>query len=123
MTNPTVPNGKAVQPAQIAYNTWLATYAHSKGLLIGLKNTLDLVDSLHTHFDFAVNEQCLQYTECDALAPFQADGKGILGVSYTWPSNPATTCKEWGAAGVSGKYCHGSSGNGLCTSGAWQNCF
>jgi hypothetical protein len=55
---------------QIAYNTWLAQQAHARDLSVGLKNDLDQVKQLVDHFDWALNEQCWQYKECDALEPF-----------------------------------------------------
>lgn len=60
---------------QIKYNTWLAQEAHKRDLSIGLKNDLDQIADLVTHFDWALNEECWQYDECDALLPFI---KGII---------------------------------------------
>ncbi len=67
---------------QLAYNTWLATEAHSRGLSIGLKNDLDQIPDLLPHFDWALNEQCFQYDECDLLLPFTQAGKAVFGVEY-----------------------------------------
>ena len=33
-------------------------------------------------FDFAVNEQCMQYGECSLLLPFVKSGKPVLHVEY-----------------------------------------
>jgi hypothetical protein len=68
---------------QIAYNKWLATAAHSRGLSIGLKNDLDQVADLVSSFDWALNEQCFQYNECSALAPFTQAGKAVFEVEYS----------------------------------------
>jgi hypothetical protein len=62
---------------QIKYNTWLAQEAHARDLSIGLKNDVDQVDDLVTYFDWALNEQCWQYNECDTLQPF-IEGKIFL---------------------------------------------
>jgi hypothetical protein len=67
---------------QLAYNRLLATEAHARGLAIGLKNDLDQVDDLVDDFDFAVNEQCFQYGECDLLTPFIDQGKAVLQAEY-----------------------------------------
>lgn len=67
---------------QLAYNIWLSQQAHARGLGIGLKNDLDQVEELVGHFDFAVNEQCFQYSECDMLTPFIDQAKAVLGVEY-----------------------------------------
>ncbi|MBP6469407.1 MAG: endo alpha-1,4 polygalactosaminidase [Chloroflexi bacterium] len=84
-------SGFAISEAdQIAYNIWLAEAAHARGLSIGLKNALDLVDVLEPHFDWALNEECYQYDECEALRPFTQAGKAVFGVEYA--GNPAEFC-------------------------------
>ncbi|CAF4065082.1 unnamed protein product [Rotaria sp. Silwood2] len=55
---------------QITYNTWLAREAHARDLSIGLKNDVDQVGHLASHFDWALNEECFAYNECDTLQPF-----------------------------------------------------
>ncbi len=67
---------------QRIYNKWLAKNAHSRGLAIGLKNDLDQVAQLVNYFDFAVNEQCFQYDECEKLLPFIEKNKAVFGVEY-----------------------------------------
>lgn len=67
---------------QIAYNRWLAQAAHERGLSIGLKNDLEQIEDLVDDFDWALNEQCFQYEECDLLLPFIEAGKAVFGVEY-----------------------------------------
>ena len=67
---------------QLAYNRFLADEAHARGLAIGLKNDLEQVRALEPYFDFAVNEQCFQYSECSRLTPFIAAGKAVFGAEY-----------------------------------------
>lgn len=67
---------------QLNYNKWLAAEAHRRGLSIALKNDLDQIDDLVDHFDFAVNEQCFEFHECEALLPFVAQEKAVFGVEY-----------------------------------------
>jgi len=67
---------------QITYNKWLAQKAHERGLSIGLKNDLDQVQDLVHDFDWAINEQCAQYNECDMLSPFVDNGKAVFQVEY-----------------------------------------
>ena len=67
---------------QVDYNLWLADAAHVRGLAVGLKNTLDLVDALEPHFDFAILEQCFQYRECGQAAAFRESGKPVLDIEY-----------------------------------------
>lgn len=67
---------------QLAYNIALTETAHDLGLAIGLKNNLDQIKDLVSHYDFAVNEECFQYGECNALKPFIAAGKPVFGIEY-----------------------------------------
>jgi len=76
--------------AQLVYNTWLANQAHKRELSAALKNDLGQVTTLFPYFDYAVNEQCLQYRECRKLAPFVAAGKAVFEVEYQL--DPATFC-------------------------------
>ena len=69
-------------PDQLAYNRWLADAAHDRGLSVGLKNDLGQIAALEPDFDFAVNEQCFQYRECDRLEPFLDAGKNVIIVEY-----------------------------------------
>jgi len=67
---------------QLGYNRFLSAEAHRRGLAIGLKNDLDQVAVLFPAFDFAVNEQCHEYTECDRLTPFLTAGKPVFVAEY-----------------------------------------
>jgi len=67
---------------QIDYNLWLATQAHARGLSVGLKNDLDQIAALVLAFDWALNEECAAYEECELLTPFIEDGKAVFNVEY-----------------------------------------
>ena len=67
---------------QLAYNRYLANQAHALGLSIGLKNDLEQIPELVEYFDFAVNEQCFEYDECDVLMPFTDVGKAVFNAEY-----------------------------------------
>jgi len=84
---------------QLAFNRWLATEAHERGLSIGLKNDLDQVPDLVADFDWAINEQCYQYAECDLLQPFIDAGKAVFGVEYS--GDEAVFCPYFNALGYS----------------------
>jgi hypothetical protein len=75
---------------QLAYNRFVARAAHARGLSIGLKNDLDQVSALEPSFDWALNEQCFQYDECDRLAPFVRARKAVFTVEYEL--SPAAFC-------------------------------
>ena len=67
---------------QITYNKNIADLAHSKNLSVGLKNDLDQIGDLIDYFDFAVNEECNGYDECDTLNAFIDTNKAVFGVEY-----------------------------------------
>lgn len=67
---------------QLTFNTDLAAVAHSYGLSVGLKNDIDQLAQLESTFDFAINEQCFQYKECDAYDGWTAAGKAVVEVEY-----------------------------------------
>ena len=50
---------------QLVFNRRIADLAHSLGLAVGLKNDLEQVAALAPSFDFAVNEECAGYNECE----------------------------------------------------------
>ena len=77
---------------QLRYNRWLAQAAHRRGLSVGLKNDLDQVGALVDDFDWALNEQCFQYDECDRLTPFIQRGKAVFGVEYQ--GDPSVFCPK-----------------------------
>ena len=77
---------------QLAYNRFLADAAHQRGLSIGLKNDLDQVPSLVNDFDWALNEQCNQYNECNMLVPFINAGKAVFNAEYS--GDTATFCPK-----------------------------
>nr|WP_182456967.1 endo alpha-1,4 polygalactosaminidase [Streptacidiphilus sp. P02-A3a] len=70
---------------QLAFNRMVARLAHQRGLAVALKNDLDQVPQLVGDFDFAVDEQCAEYQECDELVPFIAAGKAVLEAEYNLP--------------------------------------
>ncbi|MET7484736.1 endo alpha-1,4 polygalactosaminidase [Streptomyces sp. NPDC005538] len=72
---------------QLRYNRLIARLAHARGMAVGLKNDLDQIPALVGDFDFAVNEQCAQYGECDALQPFIAADKAVFHVEYDLPTS------------------------------------
>ncbi|MFI6643015.1 endo alpha-1,4 polygalactosaminidase [Streptomyces sp. NPDC050504] len=70
---------------QLAYNRMLAALGHERGLSVGLKNDLPQIPELVEDFEFAVNEECAQYDDCEQLTPFVKAGKAVLHVEYKLP--------------------------------------
>ncbi len=84
---------------QLDYNEFLANAAHARGLSVGLKNALGLVDDLHEAFDWSLNEECVSYSECAALDPFIDDHKAVFHTEYVnttgaGPAAQATVCAD-----------------------------
>jgi len=67
---------------QLRYDMWIANAAHRRGLGVALKNDAGQVRALLPSFDFAVVEQCFEYSECSPDAPFVSAGKAVLEVEY-----------------------------------------
>ena len=68
---------------QIEYARFIATEARARGLKVALKNTVDLLDQLEPEFDFAINEQCQQYSECGGYSVFISKGKPVFHTEYS----------------------------------------
>ena len=95
---------------QYAYNTWLASTAHAKGLKIFLKNDLDQIPNggvgvpagsssgLAYKFDGLINEECMKFKECALSAPFRDLGKPIFVREYSIKA----TCSGYKSAKYSG---------------------
>jgi hypothetical protein len=82
---------------QLRFNRFLAAAAHARGLSIGLKNDVDQGRALEPDFDWALNEQCFQYDECERLQPFVAAGKAVFVTEYEL--EPAAFCARARAFG------------------------
>ncbi|KAF3147353.1 hypothetical protein TWF703_000194 [Orbilia oligospora] len=73
---------KITKSHQLAYNKMLADISHSLKMTVALKNDLDQAKVLARYFDYAVNEQCSYYNECNLLEPFLSTGKAVVGLEY-----------------------------------------
>ncbi|MYS35195.1 glycosyl hydrolase family 114 [Streptomyces sp. KhCrAH-43] len=71
---------------QLRYNRLIARMVHRHGMAVGLKNDLPQIPELVGDFDFAVNEQCAQYEECEELTPFVKAGKAVFHAEYELPA-------------------------------------
>ncbi|XVQ84376.1 endo alpha-1,4 polygalactosaminidase [Microbispora siamensis] len=74
---------------QLRYNAWLANEAHARGLSAGLKNDNEQIPQLLPYFDWALNEQCWEFSECTTaqngdygLDQFVKAGKAVFNVEY-----------------------------------------
>ena len=87
-------SGLSISPAtQLQYNARLANLAHRVGFSVGLKNDLDQAATLQPYFDFAINEECWQFSECGALKAWPSKyGKAVFNVEYE--AKPASFCPK-----------------------------
>lgn len=76
---------------QRAYNKFLAAEAHKRSLSVGLKNDLGQIKQLVSSFDWALDEECYEYSECAQLTPFIQANKAVFHVEYT-PVDRSKVC-------------------------------
>jgi hypothetical protein len=77
---------------QLIFDVFLANAAHRRGLSVALKNDLGQIPALLPYFDWALDEQCFQYQECDMLLPFIHAGKAVMEVEYD--AQPSSFCPQ-----------------------------
>jgi hypothetical protein len=87
-------NGNGFKPAivpgdSVAYLHKVSEYARSLGMSVGIKNCVDILGAIFDDVDFAISEQCVQYTnQCNAYSNFTtaprpgAEGKAVFEVEY-----------------------------------------
>jgi hypothetical protein len=87
-------NGVSVSETDnVNYDLAIAGLAHGLSMSIGVKNLMPSASSgeasmLLSTFDWALSEQCYEYSECDKYAPFASAGKAVWDVEY----NKAPDC-------------------------------
>jgi len=69
---------------QAAFNISLAGIAHNHFLSVPLKSDVDQAteSAIEAAFDFVIDEQCNQYSQCGNYSSWTAAGKSILNVEY-----------------------------------------
>ncbi|KAK0117355.1 hypothetical protein ONS96_013186 [Cadophora gregata f. sp. sojae] len=122
----------------IEYIRWMAAQASSLNLAIGLKNSMDILPDLTPIMQFAVNEQCAAFGECDSYSAFLAAGKPVFHIEYPpsipniQPADRAQGCQNNGMSGMSTVfknmslsgwvgYCDGSSATTVTKPGGGTN--
>jgi endo-alpha-1,4-polygalactosaminidase (GH114 family) len=93
---------------QLEYNIALAEMAHADGLSVALKNDGGQIAELLPYFDYAINEQCFQYDECDgggypapAWRAFIDAGKPVFQAEYRLdPKEFCRTANRWGFSSI-----------------------
>lgn len=77
---------------QLRFNRTVARWVHEAGLFVGLKNDLAQIPQLVDVFDWATNEECFEYGECELLLPFIKREKPVVNVEYRL--DPDEFCPE-----------------------------
>lgn len=76
-------NGLGLTPEQtVDYINFLSEAAHSRGLAIGLKNAAKIIPDVIDDMQWSVNEQCVQYEECEDFSGFIKAGKPVFHIEY-----------------------------------------
>ena len=76
-------NGLGLTQADaVDYVEFLADAARSRGLAVGLKNAGEIIPLVLGKMQWAVNEQCVQFGECDTWQPFIEAGKPVFHIEY-----------------------------------------
>ncbi|PGH09662.1 hypothetical protein AJ79_05628 [Helicocarpus griseus UAMH5409] len=70
------------QDDAVNYITFLADAAHQRGLSMGLKNAVAIIPKVKQKVEFAVNEQCLEYSQCGAYKPLIDANKAVFHIEY-----------------------------------------
>jgi len=111
----------AVIQLQIAYNLWQLNVSHTHGLALSIKNAPELLrfsPLLNATYDFAVNEQCFQFDECDLYTDTMiVQNKAVLNVEYTL-KNVCANAKSFELSTIR---CAGNDNVGLCNGGKLAN--
>lgn len=61
---------------------FLANVSSSHNISIGLKNAGEVLTNLTSVVQFSVNEQCVEYKECESFAPMVEAGKPVFHIEY-----------------------------------------
>ena len=66
----------------VSFMKFLATEAASYNMSTGLKNAGDIIPKVLPYVAFSVNEQCIQYAECETFAAFIDADKPVFNIEY-----------------------------------------
>lgn len=87
---------------QLDFNRFIADEAHARGLSVGLKNDVDQLGDLVDSFDWALNEECFTYDECDGYqTTFVAAQKAVFQTEYVDAAQLDTVCAVTTPLGLS----------------------
>lgn len=70
------------QADTVSFMAYLANVTNSYNMSVGLKNAGEVLTNLTSVVHFSVNEQCVQYKECETFAPMIQAGKPVFHIEY-----------------------------------------
>ncbi|CAM1500839.1 Fc.00g100010.m01.CDS01 [Cosmosporella sp. VM-42] len=70
------------QADSVSYMKFLSQEAAKYNMATGLKNAGDIIPKVLPYVAFSVNEQCIQYAECETFAAFIKAGKPVFNIEY-----------------------------------------
>ncbi|KAL4728973.1 hypothetical protein ACLX1H_003379 [Fusarium chlamydosporum] len=87
---------KLTQNDTISFVKFLAETAASFNMSTGLKNAGSVIPDVISDVHFSVNEQCVEYSECDTFAPFIDHGKPVFHIEYPKGAGKDVSAKKSG---------------------------
>ncbi|PTD01206.1 hypothetical protein FCULG_00012662, partial [Fusarium culmorum] len=73
---------KLTQKDTVDFVKFLSETAASFNMSTGLKNAGNVISEVISDVHFSVNEQCVEYSECDTFAQFISHGKPVFHIEY-----------------------------------------
>ncbi|KAK6455910.1 glycoside hydrolase superfamily [Scheffersomyces xylosifermentans] len=70
------------QSDSVEFIKFLSKEAHSYNISLSLKNSAEIIEKVIQLVDFSVQEQCVEYGECQPYEKFIAANKAVLHVEY-----------------------------------------
>ena len=97
----------------VSYMQFLATAAFERNLSLGLKNAGAIIPNVVSFMQWSVNEQCVQFNECETYAPFIQRGKPVFHVEY--PKGDNTNNNIAVSSDLFTRYCDNQQAQGFST--------
>lgn len=97
----------------VAYVNFLADAAHGRNLSLGLKNAGDIVPNVIDKMQWSVQEQCVQYDDCDKFTRFINASKPVFHVEY--PKGDSTNNNRAISTSDFNKICNDQDATGFST--------
>lgn len=101
------------EPDAVDYVTFLADEAHSRNLSLALKNAGSIVPSVIGIVEYCVQEQCIEYNNCDQFTPFIQANKPVFHVEY--PKGDSTSNNNLVATDTTDSICENPAAAGFST--------